>query len=166
MMVRSAVGLVGGFLTSGRVLAQASQIEPGRSFDPNIPTPSSQEQQIELDRAIDKILRHVPIQPGKVTVTAPVLADNGNSVACSVVVDSPMTESDHVRELHVFLARNPRPLALSVSMGPWTGIARVDTRARLAGSQRILAVAVMNDGKAYSGFTDVVVTLSACLDGS
>ncbi len=158
--------MAAGLLTNSSVFSQSGQAEPGRSFDPNIPTPSAQEQQVELDRALEKILRNVPIQPGKVVVTAPVLADNGNSVACSVVVESPMSETDYVRELHVFLARNPRPLALSVNMGPWTGIARVDTRARLAGSQRILAVAVMNDGKAYSGFTDVVVTLSACLDGS
>lgn len=142
-----------------------SQSTP-RSFDPSVSAPSPQEQQIELDRALEKILRGVPIQSGRVKVTAPMLADNGNSVSCSILVDSPMTEVDHVRELHVLLARNPRPLALSVAMSPSNSVARVDTRLRLAGSQRILAVAVMSDGRAWSGFTDVVVTLSACLDGS
>lgn len=127
---------------------------------------SPQEQQIELDRAMEKILKGAQIRDGRVLVDAPVLADNGNSVACSIQVESPMTEADFVREIHVFLARNPRPLALSAWLGPWAARAQVSTRVRLAASGRIFAVAVMNDGSCWSGHKDVVVTVAACLDGS
>lgn len=149
-------------------LAQAQSAEPvpGGSAASGIGAISPQEQQIELDRAIDKILKGARIREGRVVVDAPVLADNGNSVSCTVQVESVMSEADYVREIHVFLARNPRPLALSAWLGPWSSRAQVSTRVRLAASGRILAVAVMNDGSCWSGHKDVVVTVAACLDGS
>jgi sulfur-oxidizing protein SoxY len=130
------------------------------------PTPSLQEQQIELDRAINRILKDVKIREGRVTVDVPALADNGNSVACVISVDSPMTEADHVRAVHLFLARNPRPFALSAYLTPRSVRARIETRIRLAGSQRVYAVAQMSDGSCWSGAVDVTVTVSACVDGS
>ena len=42
----------------------------------------------------------------------------------------------------------------------------IDSRIRLAGSQRIVAVAVMSDGKCYAAAADVLVTIAGCLDGS
>ena len=42
----------------------------------------------------------------------------------------------------------------------------VDTRVRLAGTQRLVAVAVMSDATVYASVAEVVVTLAACLDGS
>jgi sulfur-oxidizing protein SoxY len=132
------------------------------------PTPSLQEQQIELDRAINRILslKDVKIREGRVTVEVPALADNGNSVACVISVDSPMTEADHVRAVHLFLARNPRPFALSAYLTPRSVRARIETRIRLAGSQRVYALAQMSDGSCWSGGVDVTVTVSACVDGS
>ena len=141
-------------------LAQAQQANSG-----DVP-PSPQEQQIEFDRELRKRVGNRPIREGKVKVDVPQLADNGNSVACSVVVDSPMTEADHVKHLHVLLGRNPRPWAITVHMRPGMPMARFDTRLRLAGTGRVLAVAEMNDGSLWSGHTDVQVTISACVDGS
>jgi sulfur-oxidizing protein SoxY len=87
-------------------------------------------------------------------------------VACSVQVDSPMSEADHVRAVHLLLGRNPKPWAITVAMRPGMPLARFDTRIRLAGSSRVLAVAEMSDGSLWSGHADVQVTLSACIDGS
>jgi sulfur-oxidizing protein SoxY len=128
--------------------------------------PSPQEQQIEFDRELRKRVGTRPIREGKVRVEVPQLADNGNSVACSVVADSPMTEADHVRKLHLLLGRNPRPWAITVHMGPSVPMARLDTRIRLAGTGRVLAVAEMADGSLWSGHADVQVAVSACVDGS
>lgn len=167
--VLRAAGLVGGAaacaLRTGALHAQAPSQRPPEADLP-IPAISPQAQQIELDRVIDKMFKGATIREGRVTVDSPTLADNGNSVPASIQVDSPMTEADHVREIHMFLARNPRPLALSATIGPWAGRARVDTRVRMAASGRIFAIAVMNDGSCWSGHKDVVVTVAACLDGS
>jgi sulfur-oxidizing protein SoxY len=42
----------------------------------------------------------------------------------------------------------------------------VESRVRLAGTQRIAAVATMADGTLYSATADIVVTVSACVDGT
>ncbi len=127
---------------------------------------SVQEQQIELDREIDKVLRGVAIRPGRVRIELPQVADNGNSVACTVSVDSPMSATDHVTTLHMWAARNPRPHVITAHFGPANPRARLETRLRLGESQRLMAIAVMNDGSAWSGVADVTVLVSACQDGS
>ena len=103
-------------------------------------------------------------KPGRIRITLPQLAENGNSVPLELDVDSPMTEAEHARSLHVFAERNPRPLIASFHLGPHAGRARVTTRIRLAGSQRVVAIAMLSDGSAWSDEVEVVVTSAACLD--
>jgi hypothetical protein len=47
-----------------------------------------------------------------------------SSVPLELTVDSPMSEAEHVRSLHVFAERNPRPLVASFSSGPMAGRAQ------------------------------------------
>jgi len=42
----------------------------------------------------------------------------------------------------------------------------IESRVRLAGSQRVAAVAVLADGTVHASTADVVVLLAACLDGT
>ena len=42
----------------------------------------------------------------------------------------------------------------------------IESRVRLAGSQKVVAVAVMSDDALYAAAADVIVTIAACLDGS
>jgi sulfur-oxidizing protein SoxY len=103
---------------------------------------------------------------GRVKLELPVLAENGNSVPMKVSVDSPMTEADRVRVIHLVSERNPVRLMASFHLGPWSGAAEIVSRVRLAGSQRVFALAQMSDGSFWLGLADVVVTLSACIDES
>ncbi len=127
---------------------------------------SLQEQQTLLKRELTRALGNVELLEGRVKIQVQSLADNGNSVPCTILVDSPMTPEDHVRELHMFAAINPRPFVLKAHFSPANPQARLDTRLRLAGSQRLMAVAIMSDGRAFSGTADVQVSVSACVDGS
>ena len=101
---------------------------------------------------------------GRIRLLLPQLAENGNSVPMELTVDSPMTEAEHVRSLHVFAERNPRPLIASFFLGHHAGRARLTMRIRLAGSQRVVAIAVLSDGSAWADEAEVVVTSAACLD--
>lgn len=105
-------------------------------------------------------------QPGRIRIDLPQLAENGNSVPLGIKVDSPMTEADHVRSVHVFAERNPRPAVASFffSAGDGAGRAQLSTRIRLAGTQRVVAIAVMTDGTCWIDEKEVVVTSAACLD--
>jgi sulfur-oxidizing protein SoxY len=127
---------------------------------------SAQEQEVILMRELQRAVGSVKLQFEKVRIEVPALADNGNSVACSVIVDSPMTAQDHVQELWMFAAVNPRPMVLKVNFSLTNPVARLDIRLRLAASQRLLAIAKMADGQWLAGTADVVVNVSACVDGS
>jgi sulfur-oxidizing protein SoxY len=101
---------------------------------------------------------------GRVKLTLPPLAESGNSVPLKLLVESPMTTDDYVKSVHVFSARNPRPVIARFHLGPQSGKAEINTRIRLAGTQRVVAVAVMNDNSAWLGSAEVVVTAAACTD--
>jgi sulfur-oxidizing protein SoxY len=69
-----------------------------------------------------------------------------------------------VKSIHVFTEKNPQPRVLDAWLGPRAGRAQVTTRARIADSGRVVAIAAMSDGSFWSGTVSVVVILSACLE--
>jgi sulfur-oxidizing protein SoxY len=85
-------------------------------------------------------------------------------VVLGVTVESPMTEIDHVRAIHVFAPLNPLPNMISVYLGPRAGRARFTTRVRVADSQTLVALAQLSDGSFWSDQVSVVVTLAACTE--
>jgi sulfur-oxidizing protein SoxY len=117
-----------------------------------------------LDAAIDEVVGAAPVRNGRVKLDLPPLVDNGNTVPLSVTVESPMTAADHVRSIHVFTEKNPQPKVISVTLGPRAGRAYVATRARIADTGQVIALAQMSDGSFWADRVDVVVTLSACLE--
>ncbi|MGD2139860.1 MAG: thiosulfate oxidation carrier protein SoxY [Burkholderiales bacterium] len=116
----------------------------------------------ELETALRETFGERTIVKDRVKLELPVLAESGNVVPVSVSVDSPMTQDDHVSEIHLFAEKNHLPRVLSVKLGPWNGKAEFSSRIRLAESQQVLAVAAMNDGSLFSAVADVVVTFSSC----
>ena len=119
-----------------------------------------------VEAMVLKVTGGATVETGRVKLELPVYADNGNSVSLKVSVDSPMTLSSHVKSIHIYAARNPRPNVANFYLGPRAGRAQIITRVRLGGSQRVLAVAALSDGTFWSATADVVVTLSACYDAT
>lgn len=114
--------------------------------------------------AIRRVVGTARINKGKVTLDLPALVDNGNAVSLAVRVDSPMTESEYVKAIHLFTEKNPQPDVASFHLGPRAGRASVATRIRLADSQAVIAICEMSDGSFWSGSANTVVTLAACLE--
>ena len=117
-----------------------------------------------FDEAIRKVVGNAEVRQGRVKLDVPPLIDNGNAVPLSVEVESPMTAADHVKAIHVFTERNPQPYVLTAHLGPRSGRARVSTRARIADTGTVMAIAQMSDGSFWSHSVRVIVTLSACLE--
>lgn len=115
-----------------------------------------------MQEAIRKVVGPATVTPDKVKLELPPLVESGNTVPLAVTVNSPMTESDHVRAIHLFTEKNPQPNVASFHLGPRAGRARVATRIRLADSQTVVAICQTSDGAFYSDQADVVVTLPAC----
>ena len=102
------------------------------------------------------------ITPGKVTLTMPRIAENGNVVPVTVGVDSPMTPQAYVKSIHLFAHKNHVPRMLDVTLGPHNGRAVVTSRVRVATSQQIMAVAAMSDDSLWSAMVDIEVVTSEC----
>ena len=148
---RRFLALVSGALAAGEVAAQ---------LDPNI----QKLRAAALEAAIRKITGGNPLRAGKVKLQVPPLVDNGNTVPLSVSVDSPMTGADHVKAIHVLTEKNPQPYVVSAYLGPRAGRASLTTRARIADTGKVIAIAQLSDGSFWSDSVSVVVTLSACLE--
>jgi sulfur-oxidizing protein SoxY len=77
-----------------------------------------------------------------------------------------MTAQDYVKSVHLFSEKNPRPVIARFYLNPRSGKAEISTRIRLAGSQQVVALAMMSDGSCWLGTAEVIVTAAACLEGS
>jgi sulfur-oxidizing protein SoxY len=116
----------------------------------------------ELAAALRETFGDRPIQRGKVKLDLPRLAESGNVVPVTVTVESPMTERDHVRSIHLFAEKNNLPRILEVQLGPHNGKAVVSSRVRLAITQQVLAVALLSDNSLWSAAAEIEVTVSSC----
>jgi sulfur-oxidizing protein SoxY len=102
----------------------------------------------------------------RMRVDLPRLADNGQAVPMTIVVDGPFAPGPHVKTIALFSQRNPVPeMAVFEFPVPLERI-EIESRVRLAGTQLIVAVATMSDGVLYAAGADVVVTIDACMDGT
>jgi sulfur-oxidizing protein SoxY len=113
---------------------------------------------------VNQITGGKPMTKARVALDLPPLVDNGNTVPVTVNVLSPMTEDNYVKAIHVVNEKNPQPNVISCTMGLRCGRASVATRIKLADSQKITAIAEMNDGSFWFDNADVIVTLAACLE--
>jgi len=118
----------------------------------------------QMQEAIRKVVGDAQVHRGKVRLDLPPLIDNGNVVALSVSVESPMTPTDYVKAIHVFNEKNPQPNIISVHLGPRAGRAAFSSRIRLADSQTVIAIAQLSDGSFWQTSQDVVVTIAACAE--
>lgn len=132
---------------------------------PLLPRPAAAQLSM-LDPNVLAFTRGAEVRVGRVRLTLPSLADNGNSVPLRVVVDSPISAADHVRTIALISSRNPEPNIARFTLGPRAGRADISTRVRLAGSQRVMAVAECSDGSFWMDSRDIVLTISACVDES
>jgi len=99
---------------------------------------------------------------GKIKLDLPEIAENGNTVPYKVNVESPMSDADYVKSVHVYATGNPGPQIIDAYFTPLSGKAYVKSRMRLAKTQDVVVVALTSTGKAYMGKTTVKVTIGGC----
>ncbi len=92
---------------------------------------------------------------GDITLTAPEIAENGNTVP--VGVSAPGAE-----EIIILAMGNPNPEVADFKFGPAAGASEASTRIRLAGTQDVVAVARMPDGSFIKTSQNVKVTIGGC----
>jgi sulfur-oxidizing protein SoxY len=96
----------------------------------------------------------------------PSLADNGQAVPMRLTMSGPFAPGSALQAIHLFSEVNPVPEMAVFEFPVAPPKVEIDTRVRLAGSQHVVAVAVMSDGSLFAAAAEVIVTIAACLDGS
>ena len=116
----------------------------------------------ESDAEIAKFTGGKALEKGKITIDLPEIAENGNTVPLSIVVESPMTADNYVSEMLVVADGNPRPGVALFRFTPLAGRATAATRIRLQTTENIIVVAKMSDGKFITDRKQVKVTIGGC----
>ena len=115
-----------------------------------------------VDDAIKEFAGGKTAEAGKVSVSAPEIAENGNTVPIAVEVESEMTEKSYVQDVLILADGNPTPKVATFHFTPMSGMAAASTRIRLAKTQNVIAVAKMSDGSVYMDKKQVKVTIGGC----
>src|SRR6187399_2174024 len=90
----------------------------------------------EMADAIRELTSGTAVKPGRVKLVLPELAENGNIVSLAVTVDTPMTETDRVKAVHIFSEMNPVTTLVRFHVSPRAGRnPTLLTNIRLADSQ-------------------------------
>lgn len=111
---------------------------------------------------IKKLYGDKPMAEGKIKLDIPEIAENGLVVPVNIEVESPMTEADYVKAVHIYADGNPQPGIVSYSFSPACGKASAATRMRLAQTQNIVCVAEMSNGSLHMAKANVKVTIGGC----
>jgi sulfur-oxidizing protein SoxY len=130
-----------------------------------LPAPALAATPPALAELIARITEGAVPERSKISFDIPQLVENGNSVDVAIQVESPMTDADHVRWIHVIAEKNPFPDVARFHLSPRSGRADIRATLRLATSQKVVAIAALSGGGYVMADADIVVTLSACIDG-
>jgi sulfur-oxidizing protein SoxY len=123
---------------------------------------TAQDNPLAWQEALKKIIGDAKPIEGKVLLELPEIAENGNTVPFSVSVDSPMTEKEYVKAIHVLATANPQPGVATFRLTATSGKAAVSSRMRLARTQEIVCVAEISNGKFLTAKRIVKVTIGGC----
>ena len=108
-----------------------------------------------VDEAIAAFTGGADMAEGGITISAPEIAENGNTVPISV-------EADGATSIMMLAAGNPTPGVATFNFGEGAGTSRAATRIRLGGTQDVVAIAKMADGSFARAAVEVKVTIGGC----
>jgi sulfur-oxidizing protein SoxY len=107
------------------------------------------------DEALAAFTGGAAVTEGGVTISAPEIAENGNSVPI-------MVEAAGAVALLMLATKNPTPGLATFTFGEGSGSSRAATRIRLGTTQDVVAVARMADGTFRRASVEVKVTIGGC----
>ena len=125
------------------------------------PTISFAQSNQALDR-INEITNGLGATESDIWLDLPEIAENGNQVKVSFEMDSPMTESDHIKTVYILADGNPSPNVAKFSFTPEMGSCSATTRMRLSKTQNVYLLAANNNEQYFMTYAKVKVTIGGC----
>ena len=148
------------FKQLGSVAVVAATITPTMSFAASAPKSANA---LSYNDALNAITGgKKPATSSKVKLKVPEIAENGAVVPVTVTVDSPMTDADYVKSIHIIADKNANSRCLDAHLTPANGKAMLATRVKLGGTQVISAVIALSNGEFLIASQSVKVTIGGC----
>ena len=122
----------------------------------------AQDMPAEVQSVLKTLIGDATPIDGKISLQLPEVAENGNTIPYSVEVESPMTETEFVKAVHILAPSNPHPRVATFNFTSQSGKAATSSRMRLGQTQDVLAIAQMSDGRVYKTKRTVRVTVGGC----
>lgn len=110
---------------------------------------------ITAEEAIAAFTGGADVGAGDIKLTAPEIAENGNTVPIEV-------SSGSAAEIMVLALGNPTPSVATFKFGKLAASRAASTRIRLAGTQDVVAIAKLDDGSFVQASSTVKVTIGGC----
>lgn len=150
------------FKKLGAVAAVTAVISPSISFAADAKKISGPNE-LSFKAAVDAITGgKTPVVSSKIKLKVPEIAENGAVVPVTVEVESPMTEADYVKAIHIFATKNNNSRCIDVHLTPANGKAMFSTRIKLGGTQDVATVVELSDGTFITASQNVKVTIGGC----
>jgi sulfur-oxidizing protein SoxY len=144
LKVSGGIGLIAGAITAGL-------LKSGSAFGWNKAAFESK----ALAEALKSIGAGSPTESKDIVITAPDIAENGAVVPIAVTSKIPNTQS-----IAILAEKNPFPLAAMFDVSG-TGDPYVSVRLKMGQTSNVYAV-VKADGKSYSTFKEIKITIGGC----
>ena len=133
----------------------------GSALAPSISFSSTNEVSKVLDR-INEITRGLGAEESDIYFDLPEIAENGNQVKLTFELDSPMTETDYIKDVYILADGNPSPNVAKFSFTPQMGSCSATTRMRLSKTQNVFLIAENSNGNFSMTKSKVKVTIGGC----
>lgn len=141
---------------AGSALAQAATDAAAPAADAAANTAAApQTEEKTVEQWIEEFTGGAEVTEGGITLTAPEIAENGNTVPIAV-------DAEGASEILVLATGNPTPGVTVAKFGELAGSRKIATRIRLAETQDVTAIAKMDDGSFRQATSNVKVTIGGC----
>lgn len=127
-----------------------------------IPEARASEKSAQFKAALKAILGDATPVNGGIEMNLPEAVENGDYVPLSLAVESPMTEENHVKAIHLLSTANPRADVATYHFTLLSGKARITSRMRLAKTQEVIAIAELSNGTFLMSGRNVDVKIGGC----
>ena len=98
----------------------------------------------------------------KIKLSVPEIAENGAVVPVKVKVESPMTEENYVKSIHILNTKNSNSRCADVMLTTKNAQAKFASRVKLSESQDVVAIVGLSDGTFMKAGKSVKVTIGGC----
>ncbi len=111
---------------------------------------------------INEITNGLGAAESDIWLDLPEIAENGNQVKVSFEIETPMTDTDHIKTVYILADGNPSPNVAKFSFTPDMGSCSATTRIRLSKTQNVYLLAENNNGQFLMTNAQVKVTIGGC----